>query len=263
MSHLNTTYRHILFEQQGALAYVTMNRPAKRNALSVEHMQELIGCLTAIGARRDLAVVIVRGNGPAFCAGHDLGEMIGQSPEFYQHEFAVCAELMQMIITIPQPVIAQVHGIATAAGCQLVATCDLAVASEQARFATPGVKIGLFCSTPMVALSRAVGRKQAMEMLLTGELISAHAALAHGLVNRVVPADELADATRALAEQIASASPLVVGIGKQAFYRQLDLPLPEAYAYASQVMVANAALEDAQEGMCAFLEKRMPSWRGK
>lgn len=263
MSVLSSTYQHILFEAHGAIAYVTMNRPAKRNALSVDHMQELIGCLKLIGDRRELAVVIVRGNGPAFCAGHDLAEMIGQSPEFYQHEFAVCAELMQTIIAIPQPVIAQVQGIATAAGCQLVATCDLAIASEQARFATPGVKIGLFCSTPMVALSRAVGRKQAMEMLLTGELISAQAALAYGLVNRVVPANELADATRALAEQIAHASPLVVGIGKQAFYRQLDLALPEAYTYASQVMVANAALEDAQEGMGAFLEKRPPAWRGK
>ncbi len=263
MSDLHTPYQHILFEQAGPIAYLTMNRPAKRNALSVEHMQELIGCLKSISAQPRLAVVIVRGNGPAFCAGHDLGEMIGQSPEFYQHEFAICAELMQTIIAIPQPVIAQVHGIATAAGCQLVATCDLAIAAEEARFATPGVKIGLFCSTPMVALSRAVGRKQAMEMLLTGELISAREALAHGLINRVVLAAELADTTRALAEQIASASPLVVGIGKQAFYRQLDLPLPEAYAYTSQVMVANAALDDAQEGMGAFLEKRSPSWRGK
>lgn len=258
-----TIYRHILFEQDGGLAYVTLNRPAKRNALSIEHMQELIGCLTMIGDRRDLAVVILRGNGPAFCAGHDLGEMIGQPPEFYQHQFALCAELMQTIIAIPQPVIAQVAGIATAAGCQLVATCDLAVAAEDARFATPGVKIGLFCSTPMVALSRAVGRKKAMEMLLTGELISAREALAEGLVNRVVPAAELADTTRALADQIAAASPLVIGIGKQAFYRQLDLPLREAYVYASQVMVDNAALEDAQEGMCAFIEKRKPTWRGK
>jgi enoyl-CoA hydratase/carnithine racemase len=263
MSDQNTSYTHILFEEQGPLAYVTMNRAAKRNALSVEHMQELTECLKRIGARPDLAVVIIRGNGPAFCAGHDLSEMIGQTPEFYQREFAICTELMQMILNIPQPVIAQVHGIATAAGCQLVATCDLALASDQARFATPGVKIGLFCSTPMVALSRAVGRKQAMEMLLTGELISAQEALAHGLINRVVAAEELADATRALAKQIAAASQLVVGIGKQAFYRQLDLPLPEAYAYACQVMVENAALEDAQEGMCAFLEKRSPSWRGR
>jgi enoyl-CoA hydratase/carnithine racemase len=226
-------------------------------------MQELIGCLKTIGERRELAVVILRGNGPAFCAGHDLGEMIGQPPEFYQHQFAICAELMQTIIAIPQPVIAQVAGIATAAGCQLVATCDLAVAAEEARFATPGVKIGLFCSTPMVALSRAIGRKKAMEMLLTGDLLSARDALAEGLINRVVPAADLAEVTRALAEQIAAASPLVVGIGKQAFYRQLDLSLGEAYDYASQVMVENAALEDAQEGMCAFLEKRKPTWRSR
>ncbi|HJZ47027.1 MAG TPA: enoyl-CoA hydratase [Roseiflexaceae bacterium] len=263
MIETETSYRHILFEQDGALAYVTMNRPAKRNALSIEHMQELISCFRAIGGRRELAVVILCANGPAFCAGHDLGEMIGQAPEFYEHEFAVCTELMETIIAIPQPVIAQVHGVATAAGCQLVATCDLVVAAEEARFATPGVKIGLFCSTPMVALSRAVGRKQAMEMLLTGELISAHDARAAGLINRVVPAAALEQTTRTLAEQIAAASPLVVGIGKQAFYRQLDLPLHEAYAYASEVMAANAALEDAQEGMCAFLEKRKPIWRGK
>jgi enoyl-CoA hydratase/carnithine racemase len=257
------TYRNIQFERDGALAFITMNRPEKRNALSVEHMQELIGCLKAIGQQTDLSVVILRGNGPAFSAGHDLAEMVGQTTEFYQHEFALCAELMETIVGISQPVIAQVHGVATAAGCQLVATCDLAVAAAEARFATPGVKIGLFCSTPMVALSRAVGRKQAMEMLLTGAFISAQEALAQGLVNRVVPADELAATTRALAEQVAAASPLVVGIGKQAFYRQLDLPLHEAYAYASDVMVANAALEDAQEGICAFLEKRRPQWRGK
>jgi enoyl-CoA hydratase/carnithine racemase len=263
MIDVEKTYRHILFEQDGSLAYVTMNRPEKRNALSIEHMQELTACFRAIGADRAIAVVIVRGNGPVFSAGHDLSEMVGKSPEFYQHEFAVCSELMETILAIPQPVIAQVHGIATAAGCQLVATCDLVVAAEEARFATPGVKIGLFCSTPMVALSRAVGRKKAMEMLLTGEFISAREAHAAGLVNRVVLASELATATRALADQIAAASPLVVGIGKQAFYRQIDLPLHEAYVYTSEVMAANALLEDGQEGMCAFLEKRKPVWRGK
>jgi enoyl-CoA hydratase/carnithine racemase len=263
MIDIEKTYRHILFEQDGSLAYVTMNRPEKRNALSIEHMQELTACFKAIGADRAIVVAILRGNGPVFSAGHDLSEMIGKSPEFYQHEFAVCTELMETILAIPQPVIAQVQGIATAAGCQLVATCDLVVAAEEARFATPGVKIGLFCSTPMVALSRAVGRKKAMEMLLTGEFISAREAREAGLVNRVVPAAELATATRALAEQIAAASPLVVGIGKQAFYRQIDLPLREAYVYASHVMSENAALEDAQEGMCAFLEKRKPAWRGK
>jgi enoyl-CoA hydratase/carnithine racemase len=263
MIEIEKAYRHILFEQDASLAYVTMNRPEKRNALSIEHMQELIACFKAIGADRAIAVVILRGNGPVFSAGHDLSEMIGRSPEFYQHEFAVCTELMETILAIPQPVIAQVQGVATAAGCQLVATCDLVVAAEEARFATPGVKIGLFCSTPMVALSRAVGRKKAMEMLLTGEFITAREAHEEGLVNRVVPAAELATATRALAEQIAAASPLVVAMGKQAFYRQIDLPLHDAYVYTSEVMVANAQLEDGQEGMCAFLEKRKPTWRGK
>lgn len=263
MTNASTTYRNILFEQEGPIAYLTMNRPEKRNALSIEHMQELTACLQAIGADRSVAVVILRGSGPVFSAGHDLREMFGQSEAFYQHEFAVCSQLMEVIVALPQPVIAQVHGIATAAGCQLVATCDLVVAAEEARFATPGVKIGLFCSTPMVALSRAIGQKKAMEMLLTGEFIDAAEAKAAGLVNRVVPAADLASATRALAEQIASASPLVVGIGKQAFYRQRELPLHEAYVYASGVMTDNAALADAQEGMCAFLEKRKPVWRGQ
>lgn len=256
-------YQHILFDRDGAIAYVTMNRPAKRNALSVDHMQELTACFAAIGAERAIAVVILRGNGPVFSAGHDLSEMVGQSREFYEHEFAVCAHLMETIVNLPQPVIAEVHGIATAAGCQLVASCDLVVAAEAARFATPGVKIGLFCSTPMVALSRAVGRKKAMEMLLTGEFISAEEARQAGLVNRIVPAAQLAETTRALAETIAAASPLVVGIGKQAFYRQAEMPLHEAYAYTSGVMAANAQLEDAQEGMCAFLAKRKPEWKGK
>lgn len=257
------TYHNITFERDSAIAYVTMNRPERRNALSVEHMQELIECFRQIGEDRTLSAVILRGNGPAFSSGHDLRELIGRTPEFFQHVFAICTDLMLTIQSIPQPVIAQVHAIATAAGCQLVATCDLAVAAEEARFATPGVKIGLFCSTPMVALSRAVGRKKAMEMLLTGAPISAREALAEGLVNRVAPLAELEATTRALAEQIVNASPLVVGIGKQAFYRQLDMPLPQAYAYASEVMSANAALEDAQEGMGAFLEKRAPEWRGR
>ena len=181
----------------------------------------------------------------------------------YRHVFAVCTELMETLQSIPQPVIAQVHGVATAAGCQLVATCDLAVAAEEARFATPGVKIGLFCSTPMVAVSRAIGRKKAMEMLLTGDFISAQEALAAGLVNRVVPATDLDAATRALAEKIVAASPLVVGVGKQAFYRQLDMPQHQAYDYASEVMSFNATFADAQEGMCAFLQKRAPKWTGR
>lgn len=254
------TYRHVLLAVEERLAFVTMNRPAKRNALSLEHMEELIDAFRTIGRRGDVSVVILRGAGPAFCAGHDLSEMQGRSPEFYRHLFDVCTALMETIQAIPQPVIAQVHGIATAAGCQLAATCDLVVAAEDARFATPGVKIGLFCSTPMVALSRAVPAKQAMEMLLTGEPITAAEARAFGLVNRVVPAAELDAATRALAEQIAAASRTVVGLGKQAFYRQLNMPQHQAYAYAKEVMSFNATFADAQEGICAFLEKRSPRW---
>jgi enoyl-CoA hydratase/carnithine racemase len=260
MSVDTQTYQHILVEREGRVAFVTMNRPQRRNALSLEHMQELVACFKEIGADRGVGAVILRGNGPAFCAGHDLSEMTGQEPAFYHHLFDVCTVLMETIQSIPQPVIAQVHGVATAAGCQLAATCDLVVAASSARFATPGVKIGLFCSTPMVALSRAVPAKLAMEMLLTGELLSAQAMHAAGLVNRVVAADELAAATRALAEQIVTASATVVGLGKQAFYRQLSMPQHEAYAYTKEVMAANATLPDAQEGICAFLEKRPPQW---
>ena len=259
---VRTEYRTIVVETTDRIAYVTMNRPERRNALSLEHMNELIVALKSIGSDPDIAVVIVRANGTVFSSGHDLHEMRGQSPEFYQHLFDVCTALMECVQSIPQPVIAQVQGIATAAGCQLVASCDLAVASEDARFATPGVKIGLFCSTPMVALSRAVGRKKALEMLLTGEFISAEEARAEGLVNKVVPPAELEAATLTMAQRIASASPQVVGIGKLAFYRQLDLPQHDAYAYAKDVMTRNASLDDAQEGIGAFLEKRTPQWTG-
>jgi len=256
-------YEHILDEGDETVALVTMNRPKKRNALSLDHMQELITCLRAIGETGEAPVVVLRGTGPAFCAGHDLSEMVSRDPTFYRHLFDVCCELMETIQNIPQPVIAQVHGIATAAGCQLAATCDLVVASEEARFACPGVKIGLFCSTPMVALSRAVGKKKAMEMLLTGEFISAEEALAEGLVNKVVPVDEVESEARALAVKIAEASPLVVGVGKQAFYRQLEMPTDQAYAYTKEVMSFNATFADAQEGMCAFLEKRSPEWKSR
>lgn len=253
-------YQHILVGRAGAVATVTMNRAEKRNALSEAHMRELIAALRELGDDRQVRAVILAGNGPAFSAGHDLSEMVGRELADYRRLFEVCVELMTTIQAIPQPVIAQVHGIATAAGCQLVATCDLALAAEGARFATPGVNIGLFCTTPMVALTRAVGRKRAMQLLLTGEAIDAATAAEWGLVNRVVAADRLADETRALAERIAGASTLVVGLGKQAFYAQIDLDQPKAYAYAKEVMSLNALAADAQEGMCAFVEKRRPSW---
>src|SRR5438874_3950475 len=254
-------FRNILLDREGAIATVTMNRPERRNALSLEHLEELLACIGEIGGDGESRVVILRGNGPAFSAGHDLSEMIDRDAAFYQRLFGVCSEVMETIQSIPQPVIAEVHAIATAAGCQLVASCDLAIASTEARFATPGVKIGLFCTTPMVALTRAIGAKKAMEMLLTGEPISAAEALAAGLVNRVVPSSELRAATRALAERIIASSAYVVALGKKAFYRQIRLAQPEAYAFASEVMCTNAAAEDAQEGMTAFLEKRRPSWR--
>ena len=257
------SYEHVLYEDDGTIALITMNRPKKYNALSLDHMRELISCLKAIGEDHETSIIVLRGSGPGFCAGHDLSEMIGRDPAFYRHVFDVCCELMETIQAIPQPVIAQVHGIATAAGCQLAATCDLVVASEDARFATPGVKIGLFCSTPMVALSRSVGQKKSMEMLLTGEFVSAEEALAEGLINKVVPAQELEAETRKLAEQIAEASPLVVGVGKQAFYRQLEMSTEQAYAYTKEVMSFNATFADAQEGICAFLEKRKPEWKGQ
>lgn len=257
------TYENVLFKRAGAVAYVTMNRPDKRNALSLDHMRELTRCLKSIGESKEASVVVLAGEGKAFCAGHDLSEMVGRDPAFYRRLFDACTELMETIQGIPQPVIGRVHGVATAAGCQLAATCDLIVASADARFATPGVKIGLFCSTPMVALSRAVGQKKAMEMLLTGEFISAEEARAEGLVNKVVSADELDGAVRALADRISEASPLVVGVGKGAFYCQLEMPTGQAYAYTKEVMSFNASFADAQEGICAFLEKRQPEWTGK
>jgi enoyl-CoA hydratase/carnithine racemase len=254
------TYEHIRLSQSGAVATVTMHRPAKRNALSEAHMRELIAALRGLGSDHATRAVILASEGPAFCAGHDLSEMVGRDLTAYRALFDTCVELMAAIQAIPQPVIAQVHGIATAAGCQLVATCDLALAADGARFATPGVNIGLFCTTPMVALTRAIGRKRAMQMLLTGEAIDAATAAEWGLVNQVVPADRLRDETTALAERIAAASRLVVGLGKQAFYAQIDLDQPKAYAYAKEVMSLNALAGDAQEGMCAFVDKRRPTW---
>ena len=245
------------------VAWLTLNRPAARNALSMALMQALETELAAIAADPAVQVVVIGGAGPAFCAGHDLREVRSQPQrEAYEALFAQCSRLMLAIVRLPKPVIARVHGVATAAGCQLVATCDLAVTADTARFATPGVNIGLFCSTPMVALTRAVGRKAAMEMLLTGELIDAQAARGIGLVNRVVPEAELDSAVTALAGQIAGKSALTLAIGKEAFYRQAELGLEQAYAYASEVMTRNMLARDAEEGIDAFLQKRAPVWTG-
>jgi enoyl-CoA hydratase/carnithine racemase len=257
------TYDSILIERDAPVATITMNRPEKRNALSSEMMRELNDALRALSAEPEVRVIVLAANGPAFSAGHDLRELVDGDINRYRAVFDLCTELMETIQAIPQPVIARVHRIATAAGCQLVATCDLAVAAEEATFGTPGVKIGLFCTTPMVALSRAIGRKRALQMLMTGKLISAETAADWGLVNTVVPADELESATRELALSIASASSLTVALGKQAFYTQIDLDQPKAYAYAKEVMSMNAMAADAQEGMCAFLDKRQPAWVGK
>jgi enoyl-CoA hydratase/carnithine racemase len=243
-------------------ARITLDRPEKRNALSLELMDELTTVLRTFGARSDIRAIVVDGAGVAFSAGHDLSEMVGRDLPFYQRLFDSCTELMETIHRVPQPVIAKVHGIATAAGCQLVAACDLAVATEDARFATPGVRIGLFCSTPMVPLSRAIGRKRALEMLLTGEPISASTALEWGLVNRVVPASELDATVDELVAAVSRSSPLTVAIGKEAFYEQVELDEHRAYDLTKSVMAMNSMAADAQEGICAFLEKRPPSWTG-
>ncbi len=251
---------HVLVETDGAIATITLNRPEKRNALSLEMMRALTAALKQIGENRAVQVVVLAANGPVFSAGHDLSELVNRDIENYRTIFDACEVLMEIVQAITQPVIAQIQGPATAAGCQLAATCDLAVAVDTAWFATPGVKIGLFCSTPMVALSRAVGRKKAMQMLLTGEPVPAREALAAGLINEVVAPGELAAATRRLAEKIAISSPAVVGIGKKAFYKQIDMPQHEAYEYTKEVMSQNAAGPDAHEGISAFLEKRAPNW---
>jgi enoyl-CoA hydratase/carnithine racemase len=254
----------LLEEQADGVLRLTLNRPQARNALSVALMTEMLEALGRAAADPAIRVVAVAGAGPAFCAGHDLREL-REDPgrEAYQRVFALCSELMLAIVRLPKPVIAEVHGVATAAGCQLVATCDLAIAAEEARFATPGVDIGLFCSTPMVALTRAVGRKAAMEMLLTGELIDAAAARALGLINRVVPRERLREAVDALARQIAAKSALTVKIGKEAFYRQAELDLASAYRYAAEVMTTNMLARDAGEGIDAFLAKRAPVWQDR
>jgi enoyl-CoA hydratase/carnithine racemase len=257
------SYQHLVRRTEGQIGIITLNRPERRNALSLELMRELISCLDQMTGETNIRAIILAASGKVFSSGHDLSEMVGRTVNDYRRLFDVCTELMTKIQSIPQPVIAQVQGVATAAGCQLVATCDLAIASDQAGFATPGVKIGLFCTTPMVALSRAVGRKRAMEMLLTGKLVDAATAADWGLVNRVVPAAELEATTRELACKIAQASSFTVALGKQAYYAQIDLDQPKAYAYAKEVMTLNALAHDAQEGISAFLEKRVACWSGE
>lgn len=257
------SYQHLVRSSEGPIGIITLNRPERRNALSLDLMRELIECLDEIEESKEVRVVIIAASGKVFSSGHDLSEMVGRTVGEYRRLFDVCTELMTKIQSIPQPVIAQVQGIATAAGCQLAATCDLAIASDQAQFATPGVKIGLFCTTPMVALSRAVGRKRAMEMLLTGKMVDAATAVEWGLINRAVPAGELESETRKLACQIAQASSFTVGLGKQAYYAQIDLDQPKAYAYAKEVMTMNSLAQDAQEGITAFLEKRAACWTGR
>ncbi|MDE2880850.1 MAG: enoyl-CoA hydratase [Acidobacteriota bacterium] len=246
--------------RRGPAVRVEMRWPEKRNALSVAMMDRLAAALQEGAGEEGARAIVLAGAGPAFSAGHYLPEMVGANPEQQRRVFAACSALMDTIRSLPLPVIAEVRGIATAAGCQLVAACDLAVTAETARFATPGVRIGLFCSTPMVPVSRAVGRKRAMEMLLTGDFVDAKTALEWGLVNRVVPEERLEDESRSFAERIAEASPFVVALGKRAFHRQAGLSVEDAYAAMSEVMCGNAVEPDAQEGMKAFLEKRQPRW---
>ena len=259
-----STYRYLHLERAGGVAIVALANPEKRNALSLAAMEEMLGVFETLGADRSVKAIVLRALGPAFSAGHDLREIVRAGDEAdiarFRAIFDACVRMMTAIQSIAQPVIAEVAGIATAAGCQLVATCDLAIASSDAVFATPGVKIGLFCTTPMVALTRAIGRKRAMEMLLTGDFIDAATAERWGLVNRVVAPADLSNATMELARKIAASSSFTVGLGKAAFYAQIDLDQPKAYAYAKEVMSLNALDVDAREGISAFLERRDPLW---
>ena len=256
----------LLENREGTVARLVLNRPEARNALSLAMLDELTATVERLGEDRGVHVVVIAGNDPGFCAGHDLKEMsearsgADGGRAFFKETMAKCSRLMMSIVRCPKPVIAEVHGVATAAGCQLVATCDLAVAADDARFATPGVNIGLFCSTPMVALSRNVGRKAAMKMLLTGDMVGAKEALAIGLVSDTAPAPKLTQIAMSLAANIAAKSPATLRIGKEAFYQQLEMSLPDAYSYASEVMVLNMLEPDAAEGIGAFLGKRQPRW---
>jgi enoyl-CoA hydratase/carnithine racemase len=255
--------QHITVVHEPPIATITLNRPQQRNALSAGMMQELIAAFSEIATLSYCRVIVLRAEGPVFSSGHDLRELRGRSLDDERQVFDMCTAMMSAVQRAPQPVIAAVQGLATAAGCQLVATCDLAIAAEGARFATPGVKIGLFCSTPMVALSRNIGRKRALQMLLSGQPIDAHTAANWGLVNDVVPDDRLNVRAVELAHQVAAASALTLRIGKQAFYEQIDLPQASAYQRMSEVMAENSVTCDAQEGISAFLEKREPHWQGR
>lgn len=248
------------FDAEERIATLTLDRPDKRNALSLELMRQLTCKLAEIGRRGDVGAVILTASGSVFSSGHDLAELVDRSPRDYQQIFDQCVEMMSTIQHIPQPVIAMVRGVATAAGCQLVATCDLAFADDSASFGTPGVRIGLFCSTPMVAVSRAIGRKRALQLLLTGERIDAATAAEWGLINARVPAAELEPHTRRVARQIVRASPEVVAIGKRAYYAQIEMDQHAAYEHTADVMTMNALMADAHEGITAFLDKREPHW---
>jgi enoyl-CoA hydratase/carnithine racemase len=256
-------YEQIKYSAKGPVGFLTLNNPSKINALSKLMISELIDALGDIAADEAVKVLIIRAAGKHFCAGHFLAEMVNGDVSEYKSIFDQCNRMMQMIHDIPQPVIAQVQGIATAAGCQMVAWCDLAVAEEGAKFATPGVKIGLFCTTPSVAVVRAIGRKAAMEMLLTGRFVPAREARELGLINRVVPLAELETETEALANQISEASRFVLSIGKQAFYAQVDQSDSDAMDFAKQTMTMSLGAEDAQEGIKAFMEKRTPAWKNR
>jgi len=255
----------VLLEKDGPIGWLTLNRPEKRNALSIEVMNAMQTKLDVLAKDEDIRVVVIRGNGPAFCAGHDLTEMAGSQYDarHFRGLFSLCAKMMLTLPKLPQPVIAQVHGIATAAGCQLVAACDLAIAETGAQFATPGVKIGLFCTTPSIPLVRVIGRRRAMDMLLTGRFVSAEEAERFGLVNRIVAPVKLAEETRDWAMEISQSSRYTLASGKQAFFNQVDLDEPAAYNYATDAMAVNCLAADAQEGMTAFLEKRQAVWKHK
>lgn len=259
----------LLREDIDRIAVLTLNRPSQRNALSEALLLALLETSKAIAADKSVRSVVIAANGPAFCAGHDLKELTARRSDpdggraYFRYIMTTCAAFMQSLVALPQPVIAAVNGTASAAGCQLVATCDLAIAASTAKFATPGVDIGLFCSTPMVALSRNIPRKQAMEMLLTGEAIGAERARDLGLVNRLVTPGAEREEAIALARHIASKSSYTVKTGKQAFYRQADMPLAAAYDYAAEVMTENMMARDAEEGICAFIDKRNPRWEDR